>query len=73
VRDSTGEGDAEFWRQKWEEYEDDNAVVDVDVRGWVFSPHKGQMTRKQRIFISLARQLAGFPEPISARIAYLRL
>jgi phosphatidate phosphatase APP1 len=63
VRDSAGEGDAEFWRQKWEEYEDDDAVVDVDVRGWVFSPHKGQMTRKQRIFISLARQLAGLPAP----------
>jgi phosphatidate phosphatase APP1 len=63
VRDTAGEGDAEFLRQKWEEYEDDNAVVDVDVRGWVFSPHKGQMSRKQRIFISLARQLAGLPAP----------
>src|ERR1700712_271375 len=63
VRDSVGEGDAEYWRQQWEKYEEDNAVVDVDVRGWVFSPHQGQMTRKQRLFITLARQLAGLPAP----------
>ena len=46
-------------KQRWEEYEEDNAVVDVDVRGWVFSPHKGPMTRKQRLYLSAARQLAG--------------
>ncbi|KAF2839725.1 actin patch protein 1, partial [Patellaria atrata CBS 101060] len=63
VRDSTGTGDAEFWRQEWERFEDDNAVVDVDVRGWVYSPHKGQMNRKQRLFIGLARQLVGIPAP----------
>ena len=34
VRDSAGAGDAEFWKQQWNNYEDDNAVVDVDVRGW---------------------------------------
>jgi phosphatidate phosphatase APP1 len=55
------EGD--FMKQQWEEYKEDNAVVDVDVRGWVFSPHRGQMTRRQRVFISLARQLAGLPSP----------
>ena len=59
VRDSTGTGDAEFWKQQWNNYEDDNAVVDVDVRGWIYSPHKGQMSRKQRLFIGLARQLVG--------------
>jgi phosphatidate phosphatase APP1 len=63
VRDSTGAGDAEFWRQQWDNYEDDNAVVDVDVRGWIYSPHKGQMTRKQRLFIGLARQLVGVSAP----------
>ena len=51
----------EYWHQKWEEYEDDNAVVDVDVRGWLFSPHKGPMTRRQRFYLSLSRQLAGLP------------
>lgn len=64
VRDSMGDDDAEYWRQQWEKYEEDNAVVDVDVRGWVFSPHKGAMTRKQRLFITLARQLAGLPAPV---------
>jgi len=38
-------------------------VVDVDVRGWIYSPHKGQMSRKQRLFIGLARQLVGIQAP----------
>jgi phosphatidate phosphatase APP1 len=63
VRDSAGAGDAEFWKQQWNNYEDDNAVVDVDVRGWIYSPHRGQMSRKQRLFIGLARQLVGIQAP----------
>lgn len=63
VRDSTGAGDAEFWKKQWEDYEDDKAVVDVDVRGWIYSPFKGQMSRKQRLFIGLARQLVGIQAP----------
>lgn len=63
VRDSAGAGDAEFWKQQWANYEDDNAVVDVDVRGWIYSPHRGQMSRKQRLFIGLARQLVGIQAP----------
>ncbi|KAL1792670.1 hypothetical protein ACET3X_009177 [Alternaria dauci] len=63
VRDSAGAGDAEFWKQQWNNYEDDNAVVDVDVRGWIYSPHRGQMSRKQRLFIGLARQLVGVQAP----------
>ncbi|KAK3079027.1 hypothetical protein LTS18_005923, partial [Coniosporium uncinatum] len=63
VRDSTGAGDAEYWRQEWEKYEDDHAVVDVDVRGWVYTPHRGQMNRKHRLFVGLARQLSGLPAP----------
>lgn len=59
VRDTVGAGDAEFWKQQWDNYEDDNAVADVDVRGWIYSPHQGQMSRKQRLFINLARQLIG--------------
>ncbi|KAF9698170.1 hypothetical protein EKO04_003845 [Ascochyta lentis] len=69
VRDSTGAGDAEFWKQQWDNYEDDNAVVDVDVRGWIYSPHKGQMSRKQRLFIGLARQLVGVSAPPAAASA----
>ncbi|KAF2460389.1 hypothetical protein BDY21DRAFT_280251 [Lineolata rhizophorae] len=63
VRDTNGTGDAEFWRKQWEQYEDDNAIVDVDIRGWVYSPHRGAMNRKQRIFVGLARQLVGIPAP----------
>ncbi|KAJ9664928.1 hypothetical protein H2201_004980 [Coniosporium apollinis] len=63
VRDTVGAGDAEFWAKEWEKYEDDNAVVDVDVRGWIYTPHKGQMTRKHRLFIGIARQLVGLPAP----------
>ncbi|KAF4552096.1 Phosphatidate phosphatase APP1-like protein [Elsinoe fawcettii] len=62
-RDTVGAGDAEFWKKQWENYEDDRAIVDVDVRGWVFTPHKGQMTRKQRLMVALARQLVGIPAP----------
>ncbi|KAK5169232.1 hypothetical protein LTR04_006068 [Oleoguttula sp. CCFEE 6159] len=67
IRDSAGAGDAEFWKQEWEKYEDDNAVVDVDVRGWVYAPHKGQMTRKNRLFVGIARQLVGVPAPRSTK------
>jgi phosphatidate phosphatase APP1 len=66
VRDSVGAGDAEFWKKQWEDYEDDKAVVDVDVRGWIYSPFKGQMSRKQRLFIGLARQLVGVQAPPNA-------
>ncbi|KAF2830134.1 hypothetical protein CC86DRAFT_345106 [Ophiobolus disseminans] len=66
VRDTVGAGDAEFWKKQWENYEDDNAVVDVDVRGWIYSPFKGQMSRKQRLFIGLARQLVGIQAPPAA-------
>lgn len=62
-REGAVTGDTEFWREEWDKYEDDHAVVDVDVRGWLYTPHRGPMTRKQRIFISLARQLAGLPNP----------
>ncbi|OAX78968.1 UV damage endonuclease UvdE [Emergomyces africanus] len=53
----------EFWRREWEKYEQDNAIVDVDVRGWIYAPHRGPMNRKNRILISLARRLSGIPAP----------
>ncbi|EKG10984.1 hypothetical protein MPH_11987 [Macrophomina phaseolina MS6] len=62
-RDTTGSGDAEYWKREFEKYEDDTAVVDVDVRGWIYYPHRGQMTRKHRLFVGLARQLVGLPAP----------
>jgi len=54
---------AEWWKQEWEKYEDDKAIVDVDVRGWVYTPHRGPMNRKNRFLLGLARQLSGIPSP----------
>lgn len=47
----------------WEEYEMENAVAAIDVRGWMYSPHRGPMTRKNRLMIALARRLSGVPAP----------
>ncbi|KAJ3526906.1 hypothetical protein NM208_g10966 [Fusarium decemcellulare] len=55
--------DEDFWRQEWERNEDERAIVDVDVRGWVYSPQTGPMTRRNRVLIGLARQLSGIPAP----------
>ncbi|KAH6606863.1 hypothetical protein Trco_006016 [Trichoderma cornu-damae] len=55
--------DEEYWRSEWERHQDERAVVDVDVRGWIYSPHTGPMTRRNRILIGLARQLSGIPVP----------
>lgn len=56
-------GDAEYWKREWEKYEDDNAIVDVDVRGWLYVPHRGPLTRKNRLLIAVARRLSGIPAP----------
>jgi phosphatidate phosphatase APP1 len=58
-----GQLDAEYWAREWQKFEDDRAVVDVDVRGWIYSPHRGPMTRKNRMLIGLARHLSGVPAP----------
>lgn len=63
LRDTTGIGDAEFWRQQWDAYENDHAIVDVDVRGWLFVPQQGNLTRRQRLMVALARQLVGIAAP----------
>lgn len=52
----------DYWRNEWARMEDKKAVVDVDVRGWVYAPHKGPMTRKNRVLIGLARRLSGVPQ-----------
>lgn len=62
-RESSTANDPDYWRREWEVYEDKNAVVDVDVRGWVYSPHSGPMTRKNRLLFGIARQLSGIPAP----------
>ncbi|KAE8379605.1 hypothetical protein BDV26DRAFT_259151 [Aspergillus bertholletiae] len=55
--------ETELERLEREISEDTNAVVAVDVRGWVYSPHRGPMNRKQRLLIALARKLSGVPAP----------
>ncbi|KAI9703800.1 MAG: hypothetical protein M1836_007570 [Candelina mexicana] len=62
-RDSSNTGDAEYWRKEWEKYEDDKAIVDVDIRGWLYAPHRGPMTRKNRLMMGIARRLSGIPAP----------
>ncbi|PHH67875.1 hypothetical protein CDD80_448 [Ophiocordyceps camponoti-rufipedis] len=56
-------GEEHFWRQEWERHEDEKALVDVDVRGWIYSPQVGPMTKRNRMLIGLARQLSGVPAP----------
>jgi len=56
-------GDADYWRREWEKYEDANAVVDVDVRGWIYSPQKGPLNRKNRLLVAVTRRLSGIPAP----------
>jgi phosphatidate phosphatase APP1 len=63
LRNNQDSGDSEYWRGQWVKYEDDNSIVDVDVRGWVYSPHRGAMTRKNRVLLGLARHLSGIPAP----------
>lgn len=48
---------------EWEDEYVPGAVVDVDVRGWIYAPLKGPLTRKNRILMGLARQLSGIPKP----------
>ncbi|KAL7943499.1 hypothetical protein V8C42DRAFT_354267 [Trichoderma barbatum] len=55
--------DEEYWRSEWERHQDERAIVDIDVRGWIYSPHSGPITRRNRILIGLARQLSGIPVP----------
>jgi phosphatidate phosphatase APP1 len=56
-------GDEDYWREEWDKYEDSNAIVDVDVRGWIYTPQHGPMNRKQRLMVALARKLSDFPAP----------
>ncbi|EED13464.1 actin cytoskeleton organization protein App1, putative [Talaromyces stipitatus ATCC 10500] len=43
IEQSSDTGDEDFWREEWEKYEDNNAIVDVDVRGWLYTPQNGPM------------------------------
>ncbi|KAL8809146.1 MAG: hypothetical protein Q9200_003670, partial [Gallowayella weberi] len=56
-----------YVKQEWDRYEEANSVVDVDVRGWVYAPQKGQISRYNRAIIALARRMSGIPAPSSPR------
>lgn len=43
-----------------------DAVVDVDVRGWIYAPGREPMSKKHRLMITLARQLSGIQAPSGA-------
>ena len=65
IRGSEKSGDLDYWNKEWEKYEENTSVVDVDVRGWVYAPHRGPMTRKNKILVGLARHLSGVPAPLN--------
>lgn len=56
-------GDLDYWKREWEKYEDDNAILDVEVRGWIYIPQRGPINRKHRLLIALARKLCGIQAP----------
>ncbi|KAF2766564.1 hypothetical protein EJ03DRAFT_338244 [Teratosphaeria nubilosa] len=59
----SNQSEQEFWAREWEKHQNDKAVVDVDVRGWIYTPQRGQHTRRQRLLIGIARQLSGISAP----------
>lgn len=64
-RSGKATNDSEYWRKEWERHEDDTCIIDVDVRGWIYSPHRGPVSRKNKILIGIARRLSGVPVPSS--------
>lgn len=61
--DNPDTGDADYWRREWQKYEDENAIVDVDVRGWIYTPQRGPLSRRNRLMVAVARRLSGLPAP----------
>lgn len=47
----------------WPNPDLENAMADVDVRGWIYAPNRGPMNRKHRLMVKLARTLSGIPTP----------
>lgn len=59
--------DEDFWRRQWEQAESDKAIVDVDVRGCLYTPQKGPHGRKHRLMIGMARQVVGLPSSAASK------
>lgn len=51
----------DFLNDEYSSAEEDDNVVDVDVRGWLFAPHSGPLTRKNRYLHWVALKLCGLP------------
>ncbi|KAJ5643464.1 uncharacterized protein N7484_005971 [Penicillium longicatenatum] len=66
IDDYRGTSERDDFTSRWDESEMENAVVEVDVRGWIYAPNRGPMNRKHRLMIKLARTLSGIPTPSGA-------
>ncbi|KAJ5120861.1 uncharacterized protein N7515_010249 [Penicillium bovifimosum] len=55
--------DGQLSPSAWDATDSEDAVVAVDVRGWIYAPGRGPMSRKHRLMIALARKLSGIPAP----------
>ncbi|EFX00649.1 ATP-dependent RNA helicase [Grosmannia clavigera kw1407] len=47
------------WHYEFARREDEKAVVDVYVHGWIYLPQRGPLNRKNRLLVGLARRLSG--------------
>lgn len=56
-----GVDERDYWTAEWNRHEDEKAVVDVDIRGWIYMPPRGPMSRKNRMVLGVARRLSGLP------------
>ncbi|PHH66157.1 hypothetical protein CDD81_220 [Ophiocordyceps australis] len=59
----SGARDEEYWHREWEKAEDEKAVVDVNVHGWIYTSPTLPLSRRNRMLIGLARQLSGIALP----------
>ncbi|KAK3995960.1 hypothetical protein QBC44DRAFT_232780, partial [Cladorrhinum sp. PSN332] len=64
--DGTAQNEEQYWKSEWDRAEDEKAIVDVDIRGWIYMPSKGPMTRRNRMVIGIARRLSGIPPPTTS-------
>ncbi|EPE10466.1 actin patch protein [Ophiostoma piceae UAMH 11346] len=67
--DSERAGEPPNWHQEFARLEDEKAVVDVNVHGWLYIVNQGPLTRKNRLLIGLARRLSGVPAPEQAMLS----
>lgn len=64
-----GVDERDYWTAEWNRHEDEKAVVDVDVRGWLYMPPRGPMSRKNRMVLGVARRLSGLPGAAATQAA----